>query len=617
MTNITVSNVSELMSGIKAASPGDVILMKSGNYSGFEIRGLDFSSGITIQPEFASSAVTISNMSVRESSGILFKDLEFVTDPAAPIGTIALVDSKNIQFNGVEVHGSENNDPRDDTDGIRVLRSENISVVDSEFHQLRIAIGHGESNGLTFSGNYIHDIRLDGIRGSGSSNVEISKNHFAEFYRIDGDHSDAIQFYTGSTTTVVSNIKVYGNVIDQGDGLRMQGIFLRNSEGALFKGVQISDNLIIGGNYNGIYVEGASGVSISGNEIISAGDQASWLRLISVDGAQVTGNEAQKFMYGEVTNLVESGNTINAWLSGDSDALVSAWLQQWGEGVLPEPTPTPTPEPEPTPTPEPTPEPIPPAVGVEEISVTSAIDAQLKSGETVLKLTGSADIDGAGNDLDNRIYGNTGDNQLTGGAGNDLLEGRGGDDVLVGGAGFDTASYSQAVRGVTVDLSKTTAQNTGGDGRDTLTSIEGLSGSKYNDVLSGNSSANVVRGGAGDDRIYGGLGGDTLGGDAGADTFIYRGIAESTVGAGGRDVITDFSPFKGDRIDLRAIDAVQGGGDNAFQVVGAFTKKAGQLVISESGDHHVVSGDVDGDGRADFAIDVHVSGPIDAGSFLL
>lgn len=54
-----------------------------------------------------------------------------------------------------------------------------------------------------------------------------------------------------------------------------------------------------------------------------------------------------------------------------------------------------------------------------------------------LMLTGSDDLNGAGNGLDNHLSGNSGNNVLKGGAGHDKLFGRAGDDVLIGGSGHD------------------------------------------------------------------------------------------------------------------------------------------------------------------------------------
>ena len=77
-----------------------------------------------------------------------------------------------------------------------------------------------------------------------------------------------------------------------------------------------------------------------------------------------------------------------------------------------------------------------------------------------------------------------------GGTGNDALQGGAGDDIIDGnedssGLDVDTASYASATAGVTVDLAVTTAQNTVGDGTDTVTGIERLIGSNFADSLSG------------------------------------------------------------------------------------------------------------------------------------
>ena len=54
-----------------------------------------------------------------------------------------------------------------------------------------------------------------------------------------------------------------------------------------------------------------------------------------------------------------------------------------------------------------------------------------------LNLTGTAAINGTGNDLANRLTGNDAANVLSGGAGYDVIYGKGGDDILIGGPGVD------------------------------------------------------------------------------------------------------------------------------------------------------------------------------------
>jgi Ca2+-binding RTX toxin-like protein len=125
-----------------------------------------------------------------------------------------------------------------------------------------------------------------------------------------------------------------------------------------------------------------------------------------------------------------------------------------------------------------------------------------------LALTGTAAINGTGNSLANSLTGNSGANTLAGGDGNDTLNGGTGNDVLSGGNGTDTASFAGNLVGVQVSLTFTTSQDTGA-GIDTLSAIENLTGSSYDDTLIGNSLANVIDGGAGLDLLMGGLGNDT------------------------------------------------------------------------------------------------------------
>lgn len=121
---------------------------------------------------------------------------------------------------------------------------------------------------------------------------------------------------------------------------------------------------------------------------------------------------------------------------------------------------------------------------------------------------------GKGNDT---LWGDAGTDVLDGGDGDDYMVGGAGDDIIKGGAGDDWSSYENATAGVTVDLNKTTAQNTGGAGTDTITGVELLYGSKSDDVLTGDAKANYLWGSDGNDKLYGGAGDDHLSGGTGAD----------------------------------------------------------------------------------------------------
>ncbi|MHA7774486.1 LysM peptidoglycan-binding domain-containing protein [Roseibium sp. M-1] len=150
----------------------------------------------------------------------------------------------------------------------------------------------------------------------------------------------------------------------------------------------------------------------------------------------------------------------------------------------------------------------------------------------------------SGNGLANHLRGENGndtlnsggdDDQLDGGAGNDVLIGGAGADVLDGGSGSDWADYRGSNAGVTVALAGGGTQSGGHAQGDTLTGIENLFGSNFNDVLSGNGLANYIRGGAGNDTLNSGGGDDQLRGDDGNDVLVGGAGADILDGGSGND----------------------------------------------------------------------------------
>ncbi|WP_422040367.1 M10 family metallopeptidase C-terminal domain-containing protein [Roseibium sp.] len=134
----------------------------------------------------------------------------------------------------------------------------------------------------------------------------------------------------------------------------------------------------------------------------------------------------------------------------------------------------------------------------------------------------------------------------------------------------------------------------------TLTGTDDIdgTGNELDNILTGNSGANV---------LTGGLGADTLTGGLGSDTFVFTG-GDSGPAADDRDLITDFVAGT-DLLDLSAIDADEGtAGTQAFRFLGTadFDGATGALRYSYDAGRNVttIEGDTDGDGVADFAIDL-------------
>ena len=231
------------------------------------------------------------------------------------------------------------------------------------------------------------------------------------------------------------------------------------------------------------------------------------------------------------------------------------------------------------------------------------------------------------------LIGSAGNDRLEGDNGNDSIDGGGGDDIIVmdpasayedsrdgldetirGGGGFDTMSFAGMDVGVRVDLGRGQMSYVDQGNAPVMvgliTGVEAVVGGRHGDtligsrgdeLLSGLEGADSLVGAAGADTLIGGWGADRLNGGLGRDVFVYNSAQESAVNEADR--IAGFTD--GDRIDLSGIDADStAAGDQAFTRVKAFDGHAGQLATDYSLGVTTVSGDVDGDGLADFRIEL-------------
>ena len=317
---------------------------------------------------------------------------------------------------------------------------------------------------------------------------------------------------------------------------------------------------------------------------------------------------------------------------------------------------------------------LPPAAG---------IGGGSKDGGAGLIITGTAERDflqgsgyadvmhgGGGNDQINggggndRLFGDEGFDFLAGGEGNDIVDGGAGDDTIsagngtdtfIGGAGSDTLSFvsSTLSAGIFINL----AANYSGTG-DTISGIENIDGTSFNDLISGDANNNTfdgslgddylfglggndnlfggegsdnLNGGDGDDRLDGSMGNDTLTGGAGADTFV---LAPAKFGPHdfGPDVIMDFKSGT-DHIELNilrtkplgndgklAFGAIAHGSDAHFINLDASDKV---LYDYETQTLYEVRGNVtDGVSLDDLSVIAHInydpsSGHISSADFLL
>ena len=164
----------------------------------------------------------------------------------------------------------------------------------------------------------------------------------------------------------------------------------------------------------------------------------------------------------------------------------------------------------------------------------------------IVALDGDDILDGGnGHDF---MRGQDGNDQIFGGADDDYLDGGDGDDLLDGGSGLDRAAFSVgAIAGVTVDLNIVGVAQATGQGNDTLTGIEHVSGTRFDDVLTGDNGDNwiwggsdgsgvtgndILAGGGGNDQIWVGTGNHSADGGTGNDTLSLLGNQTDITAAG-------------------------------------------------------------------------------------
>jgi Ca2+-binding RTX toxin-like protein len=259
-----------------------------------------------------------------------------------------------------------------------------------------------------------------------------------------------------------------------------------------------------------------------------------------------------------------------------------------------------------------------------------------KPTEAVTRIDGNANQTVHGGFGNDRLASWIGNDHLLGYEGNDTLASFKGRDILEGGEGNDTyfvvndrddtiidsggidmiyAEIHWDLRGFAeienLKLGGEGNWHMTGNGKDNV-----LSGSFGNNEMLGLEGDDTLSGWFGDDILVGGLGRDTLEGGVGADRFDFLDVSE--VGStAARDVILDFTVGE-DLIHLGLIDAdATHSGNQAFVFADAFSGAAGELIAREDAGNTIVEADLDGDGVADFQLELRGQLMLTPGDFIL
>lgn len=354
-----VSSAEELRRALDSAADGSTIALASGHYPNIGIGNIKKAGTVTVTSADPDRPAVIGRLLVRNSAGLTFRNIELAADASAvvvrqgqppkaeqtdrdeadnddaPKGQSAanrfpfmILQSERITFDRMNIHGpADNLDAAYRIPALMVRASRKVTISNSRFSALQHGIAMLELDGMAVLNNEFHNIRTDGVRGGEVSNLEVAGNVFTDFHPAPKDHPDAIQLWSTPKNGMMTNIHIHDNLVVRGTGYPTQGVFLRDvKNGRPFQNVVIEGNLVMGGLYNGIAINGVQGGRITDNIVLNYPDRKhSWIRAQNCGDIEMQNNRASRYIFAPVIGR-ESGNKMDAASPKDEAKRVNQWL---------------------------------------------------------------------------------------------------------------------------------------------------------------------------------------------------------------------------------------------------------------------------------------------------
>ncbi|MFQ1701362.1 LamG domain-containing protein [Loktanella agnita] len=385
--HIIVSSTNELKTALAAASGGETIVLKNGNYGTIQIND-NYSSMITITAENPLQA-TLSGINFEGASNVTVNGLNVNSHVRALKGCSDLVYTDNNFKAGIYFRDADSIT----VDGNEIANSYNVLTLN-------------DVTNFRITNNDMHHAESDMLRVTGTSKYGLIENNtLHDITATPPMHPDMMQFI-GIKGVNPSDIVIRGNLLYDNENTGSvygQGIFMSESYGPGYTNMLIEDNLIAIGSPNSIYINGGqSDVLIQNNTLIPwSNDGGAVIRLTDKNGYDNSGTTVRdnvvklimdetgssaidgNYVYGRGANLENlfsgDGNVWTDFLppSGSPVGLSSGVgaferLRELiqNDGGTSTPTPTPTDPPTGTPT---TPEPADTLPGVSDTITISTV----------------------------------------------------------------------------------------------------------------------------------------------------------------------------------------------------------------------------------------------------
>ncbi len=350
----------------------------------------------------------------------------------------------------------------------------------------------GNSGNNTLSGGAGADTMLGGL-GNDAYVVAQASDVVTENANEGTDLVQAGVTYT--LTAEVENLTLTGSSNLNGTGNTLNNLLTGNSGTNTLTGLAGDDTYVIGAGDTVVEAASAGTDTVQSSITYTLGSNVEHLTLTGSSNLNGTGNTLNNLLTGN------GGTNTLTGLAGDDTYVIGA-----GDTVVE-------------------------AASAGTDTVQSSITYTLGSNVENLTLTGSSNLNGTGNTLNNVLTGNSGNNTLSGGTGNDTMRGGAGDDTYVVDVIGDVVTEN-ASEGTDLVQSGVTYTLTANVEHLTLTGSSNLNGTGNtgNNLLTGNSGTNTLTGLAGDDTYVIGTG-DTVVEAAGAGTDTVQSSITYTLGS--------------------------------------------------------------------------------------
>jgi hypothetical protein len=310
---IQVRSAGELAAALNGAKGGERIRLAPGDYGVVKIHGRRFAKPVTIAGAAGGARPRFEALRVAGSSGLRLERLEIGADqPISDGAYVRIQDSQDVVLDQAHVHGSRDGNPQNDGIGVHLVGGSDIALSGSELEELQVGVMIKQVDRAKVAGNHIHTVQADGVIAAATEGLEVSGNYITNFRPRPGDHSDGIQLHNTRTERGTADAVISDNVIMQGSGERLQGIWISDGTVHRHRNITVANNLIyISDYYNGIGLAQVDGARVVNNTVVSQDDdkETAWIRMTDVTNATLERNVSDLlFPPNEVTGLVQTDN---------------------------------------------------------------------------------------------------------------------------------------------------------------------------------------------------------------------------------------------------------------------------------------------------------------------